>query len=166
MTNLAHYTLLTDEEAYRDAVDEILDKAADQLVIFDHDLALLHLQAPERVAKIETFLRKQPRGNHTKRLRLVIHQTHRLDSHLPRLAALFSHYAHLVDVRQSPANLQHLADTHVLADARHGVRRFHIHHARCALIQENPAAIQPWLGRFEELWTISTPCLRINTTGL
>ncbi|MFZ3222363.1 MAG: hypothetical protein WA142_04605 [Rugosibacter sp.] len=43
MTTLAHYTLLTDEEAYRDAVDEILDKAADQLVIFDHDLALLHL---------------------------------------------------------------------------------------------------------------------------
>ena len=79
---------------------------------------------------------------------------------------LFTRYAHAVDVRQSPDNLRQLADTHLLADGCHGVRRFHIDHARCALIQADPAAIQPWQQRFEELWALSLPCLKLNTTGL
>jgi hypothetical protein len=166
MTAPSRYTLITGESEYRAAVDAVLDSAVSHLAIFDRDLAALHLHEPQRLAKLTRFLHAQPSGDHTRKLRIVIHQTHVLYNHLPRLMALFTRYAHTVDVRQSPNNLRQLADTHILADACHGVRRFHSDHARCALIQADPAAIQPWQKRFEELWSISTPCLRLSTTGL
>lgn len=166
MTASSHYTLLTGESEYRAAVDAVLDSAISHLAIFDRDLAALRLQEPQRLARLTRFLHAQPLGDHTRKLRIVIHQTHLLDSHLPRLMNLFTRYAHTVDVRQSPDNLRQLADTHILADACHGVRRFHIDHARCALIQADPTTIQPWQQRFEELWALSRPCLKLNTTGL
>lgn len=165
-TPFSQYTLLTGESTYRSAVDTVLDSAVNHLAILDRDLAALRLQEPQRLAKLVDFLRKQSPEDRTKKLRIVIHQTHLLDSHMPRLMNLLTRYAHAVDVRQSPDNLRQLADTHILADASHGVRRFHIDHARCALIQADPAAIQPWQQRFEELWSLSLPCLKLNTTGL
>ncbi|HEY8856650.1 MAG TPA: hypothetical protein VIM43_04750 [Rugosibacter sp.] len=166
MSASSHYTLLTGETEYRAAVDAILDSAMSHMAIFDRDLAALRLQEPQRLAKLASFLHAQSSGERNKKLRIVIHQTHLLDSHLPQLITLFTRYAHTVDLRQSPDHLRQLADTHILADACHGVRRFHIDHARCALIQADPVAIHPWQQRFEELWGLSLPCLKVNTTGL
>ncbi len=162
----SQYTLLTGESEYRAAIDTVLDSAMSTLAILDRDLAALRLEEPQRLTKLGNFLHAQHPSERTKKLRIVIHQTHLLDSHMPRLMNLFTRYAHAVDVRQSPHNLRQLADTHLLADGCHGVRRFHIDHARCALIQADPAAIQPWQQRFEELWALSLPCLKLNTTGL
>lgn len=158
----SQYTLLMGEKEYRAAIDTVLDNAHSAIEIFDHDLAALRLEEPQRLTKLANFLHAQ----HTCKLRIVIHQTQLLDSYMPRLMNLFAHYTHAVEVRQSPANLRSLVDTHLLADARHGVRRFHIDHARCALIREDPVAIQPWQQRFEALWQLSLPCPRIKTTGL
>lgn len=162
----SQYALLTGKSEYRAAIDTVLDSAASTIAIFDRDLATLRLEEPQRLAKLGNFLHAQHPSERTKKLRIVIHQTHLLDSHMPRLMNLFTRYAHAVDVRQSPDNLRQLADTHLLADGCHGVRRFHIDHVRCALIREDPTAIQPWQQRFEELWQLSHPCLRIKTTGL
>jgi len=162
----SQYTLLTGESEYRAAIDTVLDSAMSALAIFDRDLAALRLEEPKRLTKLSNFLHTQHTSERTKKLRIVIHQTHLLDSHMPLLMALFTRYAHAVDVRQSPDNLRQLTDTHVFADGCNGVRRFHIDHARCALIQADPAAIQPWQQRFEELWALSLPCLKLNTTGL
>lgn len=165
MITSSHYTLLTGESEYRAAVDTVLDSAVSNLAIFDRDLAALRLEEPQRLAKLANFLHAQPSGERTKKLRIIIHQPHLLDSHMPRLITLFTRYAHTVDLRQSPDNLRQIADTHILADACHGVRRFHSDHARCALIQADPLAIHPWQQRFEELWMLSLPCSRINTIG-
>jgi hypothetical protein len=89
-----------------------------------------------------------------------------LERQAPRLMQLIARFSHMVDVRQSPDNLRHLADSHLLADDAHGVRRFHIEQPRSALVIDDPAYIHPWRQRFEELWELSHPCLRLNTTGL
>ncbi len=156
------YTLLAGEGEYRNAIDTVLERAAHEIAVFDRDLAALRLEETARAARLAGFLQ----AAYGRRLRIVVHDTRLLDSHMPRFMQLAKRHAHAVQVRQSPDNLRHLADAHVLVDMRHGVRRFHIDHARCALMLDDPAAIQPWQQRFDELWDLSQPCLKISTTGL
>ena len=156
------YTLLTGEGDYRSAIDMVLDRATHEIAIFDYDLAILRLEDQTRAARLADFLRRENR----RRIRIVVHNTRLLESRMPRFMQLATRHSHAIHVRQSPDNLRQLADTHVLADRCHGVRRFHINHARCALMLDDPAAIQPWQQRFEELWNLSQPCLKNSTTGL
>ncbi|MFZ2628493.1 MAG: hypothetical protein WAX67_06380 [Rugosibacter sp.] len=160
--NESTYKLLTGEGGYRQAIDTVLELAVSEIAIFDYDLAALRLEEPPRTAKLANFLQKDAAS----RLRIVVHEPHLLNSRMPRFMQLATRHSSAIQVRQRPDNLRHLADSHVLADIRHGVRRFHIDHARCALMLDDPAAIQPWRQRFEELWDLSQPCLKINTTGL
>lgn len=156
------YTLLTSEGAYRQACDTVLALAEHEILIFDRDLATLRLEEKARLETLASFL--QSDGLH--RLRVVLHDPEPMERDAPRLMRLIARFSHVIDVRQSPDNLRQLADTHVLVDESHGVRRFHVEQPRSALILDDRAYIHPWRQRFEELWELSHPCLRINTTGL
>ena len=160
--NESTYKLLTGEAGYRQAIDTVLELAVSEIAIFDYDLAALRLEEPPRTAKLANFLQQDAAS----RLRIVVHEPSLLDSRMPRFMQLATRHSAAIQVRQSPDNLRHLADAHVLADIRHGVRRFHIDHARYALMLDDPATIRPWRQRFEELWDLSQPCLKISTTGL
>ena len=156
------YTLLTSEAEYRQACDAVLARAEHEILIFDRDLRRLQLDHKLRLDSLVAFLT----DDHLRRIRVVLHDPGPLNREAPRLMQLIARFAHLVEVRQSPDNLRHLADTHLLADDAHGVRRFHIDHPRSALVLDDPVYIHPWRERFEELWALSRPCLQINTTGL
>ena len=160
--NVGSYSQLTGEAEYRQAIDTVLLKAERELAIFDHDLAALRLEEPVRIAMLMDFLQRTPNAG----LRIVVHDAQPLNTRMSRFMHLAARHSTRIHARKSPGNLRHLADTHLLADQCHGVRRFHQDHARCALILDDPAAIQPWQKRFEELWELSQPCLNINTTGL
>lgn len=160
--NKSTYILRTGEADYRQAIDTVLELAVSEIAIFDHSLATLRLEEPPRMEKLANFLKKDA----VSRLRIIVHEPHLLNSRMPRFMQLATRHSAAIQVRQSPDNLRHLADTHVLADMRHGVRRFHIDHARYALTLDDPAAIRPWQQRFEELWDLSQPCLKTTTTGL
>ena len=156
------YQLLTSEAEYRQACDTVLGRAERELLIFDHDLRNLQLDDGTRLQLLSDFLA----AGRLRRIRIVLHDPGPLHQQAPRLMHLIARFSHLIYVRQSPDNLRHLADTHLLADDTHGVRRFHIEQPRSALVVEDPAYIHPWWQRFEELWELSHPCLQINTTGL
>jgi hypothetical protein len=158
----AAYTLLTSEGEYRDACDAILRKAEHELLIFDRDLAALRLEEKVRIDALTRYLQVVP----LRRIRMVLHDPGLMERDAPRLMQLVARFSHVVDVRQSPDNLRHLADTHILADESHGVRRFHVDQPRSALVLDDPAYIHPWRQRFEELWELSHSCLRITTSGL
>jgi hypothetical protein len=108
------------------------------------------------------FLQRSPHAV----LRIVVHDAQPLNTRMPRFMRLATLHAGRIQARMSPENMRQLADSHLLADTAHGVRRFHRDHARCALLLDNPTEIQPWQQRFEALWELSQPCLSINTTGL
>lgn len=156
------YTLLTGETEYRQACDTVLTLAEKEILIFDRDLAALRLDENARLGALASFLQKGPLS----RIRLVLHDPGPLERRAPRLVQLISRFSHVMEARQSPDNLRHLADTHLLVDESHGVRRFHVDQARSALILHDPAYVSPWRQRFEELWALSHPCLRMHTTGL
>lgn len=156
------YTLLTGEAGYRQSCDTVLALAEHEILIFDRDLAALRLEETARLATLGNFLQRA--GLH--RLRIVLHDPEPMERDAPRLMQLIARFSYVIELRQSPDNLRQLADTHVLVDESHGVRRFHVEQPRSALILDDRAYIYPWRQRFEELWELSHPCLRINTTGL
>jgi hypothetical protein len=156
------YTLLTSEAEYRQACDTILGRAEYEILIFDRDLAALRLEEKARLEALANFIQMDG----LRRIRVVLHDPDPVARNLPRLMQFIARFSHAVEVRQSPDNLRHLADTHVLADEGHGVRRFHVDQPRSALILDDPAYINPWRQRFEELWELSHPCLSTHTTGL
>lgn len=156
------YTLLTSESGYRRACDTVLGRAEHEILIFDRDLVALRLEEKARLEALTSFLQMDS----LRRIRVVLHDPGPVERNAPRLMQFIVRFSHVVHVRQSPDNLRHLADTHVLADEGHGVRRFHADQPRSALILDDPAYINPWRQRFEELWELSDPCLSINTTGL
>lgn len=157
-----NYKLLTSEADYRQACDAVLSRAKREILIFDRDLVALKFEDTARLAALTDFLR----AGGTRGIRMVLHDPGPLERNLPRLTRLIFRFSHAIGVRQSPDNLRHLADTHILADESHGVRRFHVEQPRSALILDDPAYINPWRQRFEELWELSHPCLQANTTGL
>lgn len=158
----ATYALLTSEADYRAACDAVLGRAQRDVLIFDRDLGALRLEQKPRIELLSAFLA----GDGLRRLRIVLHDPAPVERNAPRLIELLRRLAHRVEIRQSPDNLRSLADTHILADGNHGVRRFHVDQPRSALILDNRAEIQPWQLRFEELWDQSQPCLGQVTTGL
>lgn len=157
-----NYQLLTSEAEYRRACDTVLSRAEREILIFDRDLVALKFEDTARLAALTDFLRAD--GMHS--IRMVLHDPGPLERDLPRLTRLIFRFSHMIEVRQSPDNLRHLADAHILADESHGVRRFHVDQPRSALILDDPAYINPWRQRYEELWELSHPCLQVNTTGL
>jgi len=158
----AHYQLLVSEADYRQACDTILSRAEREILIFDRDLTALRLEDTTRLAVLKDFLQTDPMH----RIRIVLHDPGPLERDAPRMMQLISRFSHVIYARRSPDNLRHLADTHLLADESHGVRRFHVDHPRSALILDDPDYINPWRQRFEELWELSHPCLTVNITGL
>lgn len=156
------YTLLDSEAKYREAADMVLARAERQILIFDRDLAALRLDEKARLEVLTGFLQINP----VRRIRIVLHNPEPIERNSPRLHQFIGRFSHAVDVRQTPENLRHLADTHLFADENSGVRRFHVDQPRSALIIEDPAYLHPWHKRFEELWALSHLCLRIATTGL
>lgn len=156
------YTLLTSEAGYRRACDTILAQATREILIFDRDLVALRLEEMARHEALVAFLRTDG----LRRIRVVLHDPEPLQRNSPRLMRLIVHFSRAIEVRRSPDNLRQLADTHLLADEDHGVRRFHVDQPRSALILHDRAYIHPWWRRFDELWEMSYPCLSINTTGL
>ena len=157
-----HYQLLTGEAEYREACDRILGLAQREIMIFDRELLALRPNDKARLDILASFLQ----GVGPQRIRMVLHNPEPLMRDAPRLIQLIARFSHAIEVRQSPDNLRHLADTHVLADENNGVRRFQYDQPRSALILDDPAYLSPWRQRFEELWELSQPCLSLNTTGL
>lgn len=161
-TTNAKYRMLTTEGDYRQACDTVIGVAQREILIFDRNLFALRLGDPTRIERLTDFLK----ADGTRRIRIVLHDPDDLEKNVPRLVQMLARYSHAVEVRQSPDNLRHLADTHLLADEGHGVRRFQFDLPRSALVLDDPAYISPWRLRFDELWALSLPCLKINTAGL
>jgi len=150
------------EAGYVAAIDAVLAVTQEALCVFDGDLARMEL---ERQARCETLARILGACRES-RLRIVLHDPAPLERHSPRLLKLLRDHSDRTEVRQTPKQLRHLADCFMLADARHGVVRFHSQHARGKCFIGDGEAARPWHERFEELWEAAIPCLAPTRLGL
>lgn len=156
------YRLMTNEAEYRIGCDDVIQLAEHEILILDRALQAVRINEAQRTERLEQFLA----ADRNRRIRIALHEPEMVRTQAPRIMQLLSRFSHQMEVREIPDNLRHLADTHILADRRYGVRRFQFDQPRSALIVEDPPAISPWWDRFSELWEQSRSCLSANTTGL
>ncbi|MBK6638882.1 MAG: hypothetical protein IPH08_12935 [Rhodocyclaceae bacterium] len=156
------YARFDDEASYRSGLGQVLALAERTLYVFDRNLADMNFESPALQSALLAFIDRD-RGN---RLHVLLHDTNALQRHMPRTIALIARFAHAIEVRQVPDEYRHLADCHILADARHGIRRFHTDHPRGSLLIDNPEEVRAWWNRYGELWEQSTPLTLTGTTGL
>ena len=102
------YSLITTEADYRHACDVVIARAQYEILIFDRDLSAPRLDEKSRIDLLTRFLAAEG----LRHLRIVLHEPEILRSRAPRLMQLFTRFSHLIEIRQSPDNLRHLADTH------------------------------------------------------
>jgi hypothetical protein len=138
----------------------LLDRARGRLDLFDPDVAVFPLGAPDVEATLRAFLRA---GGV---LRLALHDTTHIERSCPRFLRLARDYSERVECRQSPRSLRHLSDSFALADGLHVVRRFHCDHMRGEAAFDTPAAVELPAQRFEALWEESRTTLAPRLTGL
>ncbi len=156
------YSRFDSESAWREALGDVIVRARSELRVLDRDLSKMKLDAAATITAIEELLASEP----TPRLLIAVHDPQPLRNQMPRLLRLAQRWEHAIELRQIPDHYRHLADCHALADAKHGARRFHIDHARGALLLDEDKEIAPWWRRFDELWAESMPISLGPLTGL
>lgn len=154
--------LFDTETGYRAAIDRTLALAEREIRIFDRDLSRMGLDDAAHVAALGTFLA----AGRNRRIRIVLHDTERLERRMPRLLALFRDHVHAVEVRRTPEHLRRVAECGLLADATHGAIRFHSEQPRGRSVVASEAEIRPWWLRFADLWEASEHCSPGAVTGL
>jgi hypothetical protein len=149
------------EAGYRAAIDATIQAACLELRLFDGDLERLALDEASRNALLLAFLA----DDQSRRLRMIVHDPTPLRTRHPRLLNLIRLHGHQIEIRQTPDHLRHLADRFVLADASHGVIRFHAEHARGKQVSADTREIHPYWQRFDDLWLESQVCTP-STAGI
>jgi hypothetical protein len=150
------------EVGYRAAIDVVIEAATRELRIFDGNLERMALDEAARSALLLEFLK----GGTGRHLKLILHDVDRMRTQNPRLINLLRRQGHLIEVRQTPDHLRHLADCFVLADELHGTVRFHADHARGKYVRADRIEIHPLWQRFDDLWNESQLCTPASASGL
>lgn len=158
----ASYSRFDDETSYRAQLQAVFALAESDVCILDRSLAGMRIESATFREALSEFLSRSAKHS----VRIALHDTQPVRTDMPRFLGLAQRYAHNLKVRQIPDEYRHLSDCHLLVDARHGVRRFHVDQARGALILDDPQEIRPWWNRFDELWELSLPVDLTGTTGL
>lgn len=150
------------EAEFRAALDTVIAAASREIRIVDVNLERMMLEDKVRNESLAHFLATSP----THRLYIVLHDPRHAETRCPRLRAMIRRFPNSIEVRESAAEYKHIADCCLLADAEHGVIRFHRDHARGKVLRNALDQIQPWWQRFDELWRSAAPCLAPTQLGL
>jgi hypothetical protein len=146
--------------AFQQQLGEVIARARATLVMFDPDLSLFRLGAPDVDAVLRRFLRAGGL------LRLALHDTSHLEREAPRFLRLLKDYAHGIECRRTPRALRDLTDSFCIADDLHIVRRFHSDHMRGEAAFDAPQQTEVSRLRFDAIWAESQPGLQAGVTGL
>lgn len=156
------YVRFDTESDYRASVEQVLGEAAASVRILDRDLAPMKLESP----RVSALIAARFRANRAFTIHIALHDTDFVARDAPRLLDILELHLGQFEIRLVPESLRELSDCHLLADAKHGVRRFHKDFPRGALFLDNPAETAPWWKRFDELWAACTPASLARRTGL
>ncbi|MBL8471449.1 MAG: hypothetical protein KF778_12405 [Rhodocyclaceae bacterium] len=149
------------KSSYERGIIATLARAFAAVRIFDPDLQTTGLESRGGAQAVDEFLRRPGAS-----LRVVLQHCDRLEAHSPRLMNLLRIHAHCFTIRRAPADLRHLKDCFILADAQHGILRIHADHMRGKEFVDLPERVEPLVQRFDELWELSEPSVAGTTLGL
>jgi hypothetical protein len=161
-TELNPDSVILGERNYEAALELVITKAENELLIFDQDFVHGDYASMKRFYLIQHFLSANPLS----KLTIILQNTEHFVSNCPRLFELLRLYDHKMIVYETNDNAKIAKDCFVIADKRHYCRRFHIDQARFkyAFDDENEAA--NLLARFDELLDETAETVSVTKLGL
>ena len=154
-------TNFTSKLQYEEFVDEVIHLAKHELRIFEKELGTSY-NASARHDALRQFLLASRRN----RVRIVVHDTAKIDQFCPRMKLLVRSFGHAVTIHETQQQAKGVYDPFVVADESHSVRRFHFENLRGLFARDDPIEASTLAERFEEIWEASTPAVNANTLGL
>ena len=144
------------------AIDELIGLGRRRIRVFDQDLSQTGWNQSSRAERLAAFLR----GERGRRLDIIVHDTHHLESACPRLLSLLRTYSHGVTIYRTGSPAKHATDPLVIVDDRHYLHRFHFDQGRAAMGVNQPDQARPLAIRFEEIWATGEPGVNATVLGL
>jgi hypothetical protein len=144
------------------AIDELIGLAERRIRVFDQDLSQMGWNQPARTDRLAQFLR----GVRGRRLDVIVHDTHFLESACPRVLSLLRTYSYAMTIYRTGAEAKLATDPLVIVDDRHYLHRFHFERSRAAMGVHQPEQTRPLATRFDEIWATGEPGLNATVLGL
>jgi hypothetical protein len=155
-------TILNGEQLYNEALDLVIARATETLVIFDQHLKLGDYHSKQRYDRLNQFLASGP---HTT-LKMVLHDSEYFYQHCSRLQQLLSVYGHKFTIYMTNDHAKIAKDCFVIADQAHYIKRIHIDQARFKFGWDDAQTVQQLQTRFNELLEETTHTLTTTLMGL
>jgi hypothetical protein len=155
------HTPLLGHAEYVAAVDAVLARATSSIRIFDQTLGSAY-NSTYRTDLLRNFFLASRRNS----LHIALHDTSALDRACPRLLGLLRIYGHAISVHQTRPAAKSIYDPFMIVDDCCFARRFHFDEIRGLCVYDDPAATQPLVERFAEIWEESSPSVSATTLGL
>lgn len=144
------------------AIDRLLALAEHEILIYDGDLSRLKLDSGPRLEHLRRFL--QPRRRDC--LRIALQETSLLQRNNPHLMRLLADYSGCMTVLETADQLDHLRDSMILVDGRHGLILFDRNQPRSKLLMDENRELEPYRERFEQIWQEGGTPVSATTLGL
>lgn len=154
--------ILVGELLYAKAINIILARAQNELLIFDQDLCHGDFCSLLNSILLQKFLSK----NLNSHLTIVLQNADALHEKCPRLIHLTYLFGHKIDIYETNQSAKHAKDCFVIADSKHYVKRIHIDQARFKYAisdVENSAMLKI---RFNEILESTQGKITITKLGL
>ncbi len=155
-------TIILGERNYEAALNLVIAKAQNELLIFDQDFARGDYASTARFELLFEFLSH----NDLSKLTIILQSTEHFVNNSPRLFELLKLYAHKMTVYETNNAAKVAKDCFVIADKRHYCRRFHIDQARFKYAYDDVETCASLNMRFEELLEETTGTVTVTKLGL
>lgn len=154
--------IILGERNYEAALNLVIAKAENELLIFDQDFAHGDYRSQSRYALLFKFLSK----NDLNKLTIILQSTTYFANSCPRLFELLKLFGHKMTMYETNDVAKIAKDCFVIADKRHYLRRFHINQARFKYAFDDEIEAANLLMRFDELLEETSEAISVTKLGL
>jgi hypothetical protein len=146
----------------RAAFDTLLAGAHRQLRIYDHDLELLEIDHPPRLAALRALCV----AGGGRRIDVLLDDISRVTREHPRLMLLLRDFGHVLEIRQADPDAPRPDEAFVLGDRRGVLLRADKAAVHGTLHEDDAARATELNHRFEEMWQRAPAQVSATTLGL
>lgn len=154
--------VLLGERNYEEALNLVIARAENELLIFDTDFSRGGYTSAKRFELLKAFLSKTTAS----KLIIVLLDADYFTQYCPRLFNLLENYSHLMTVYKTNQAAKIAQDCFVIADKQHVIRRFNRDQARFKFMFDDELTANQLNMRFNELLQETTEKISHQQLGL
>ena len=162
VTELIPDAIILGERNYEAALNLVIARATNELLIFDQDFVRGDYASAARFELLFEFLSH----NDLSKMTIILQSTDYFVNNCPRLLELLKMYGHKISVFETNDAAKVAKDCFVIADKSHYCRRFHVDQARFKYALNDEETCTSLNMRFEELLEETNEAISVTKLGL